>query len=287
MSENFYIDLHTHTTASDGTLSPKALVQRAGELGLRAIAITDHDTTDGVEEGLKAGEEYGVEVIPGVEISVSEEGTLLHILGYYIDPANADLSKVLGEIRELRNSRNQLMIQKLREIGFDISLDEVEALAGGNVVGRPHFAQLLVQKGYVSSTQEAFDKYIARGKPGHVKRTSLTPKDGIELILKAGGVPVLAHPKDLLLLNQTKYYPLFNQLKEYGLQGLEVYYSTHSDAEVKILKGIAEKLGFIITGGSDFHGDNKLEYQLGSGMGNLRIPYELVEGLKLSKSKLK
>lgn len=273
------IDLHAHTTASDGTLTPAELVALAKKNGLQAVAITDHDTVDGVQEALAAGERIGMEVIPGVEIGVDFKREM-HILGYFIDPQNSDLARSLALLREFRDQRNPRMVEKLREMGFEITMDEVIGEADGKVIGRPHFASVMIKKGYVSDFNEAFDKYLGAGKAAYVKKDKMTPREGIKLITGAGGIPVLAHPKYLEMQGDVNLEELLRELITYGLKGIEVYYTTHTPEETERYRYLAGRLGLRLTGGSDFHGNNKRDIKLGSGGGNLAIRYELLEKLK-------
>lgn len=273
-----YIDLHTHTTASDGTLSPKELVEEACRAGLTAVAITDHDTIDGVKEALEQGRKLGLEVIPGVEISVDFHGEM-HILGYFLNVNSPVLQETLAQLREYRKERNPQIVQKLNDLGFALTLDEVKEEAGGAVIGRPHIAKVLLKKGYVGSLDEAFSKYLASDKPAYVKKEKLTPQEAINAIIAAGGLPVLAHPKYLPLTRQELNTLLF-PLTKAGLKGLEVYYTTHNTAESEFYLALAQQHGLAVTGGSDFHGANKPEIQLGKGLGNLAVKDELLVKLK-------
>lgn len=279
--EQGHIDLHVHTTASDGTLSPAGLVTFAREKGLRAVAVTDHDTVEGLSEALAEAAKRNFEVVPGVEISVDYHGGEMHILGYYVDPGSKPLLDSLEQLQEYRLERNPKVIRKLRELGMHISLEEVTEAAGGNVIGRPHFAAVLVRKGYVADTREAFDKYLGSGQPAYVKKEKLTPAEGIELILKAGGVPVLAHPKYIKDHNPDRMSALLEKLKKAGLKGVEAYYTTHTSEETALYLRLAQQHSLLVTGGTDFHGANKPEIELGTGTGgNLKIPYELLTELK-------
>ncbi|AVX20236.1 hypothetical protein SAMN02745885_02356 [Carboxydocella sporoproducens DSM 16521] len=279
------IDLHTHTTASDGTFRPAELVELAYKQGLAALAITDHDVVDGLAEGIARGRELGLPVISGVEISVEWQGREMHILGYYIDHQHPQLLQNLAQLREFRAQRNPKMVEKLQALGIEITMAEVEAKAQGQVVGRPHFAAVLLEKGVVSSVNEAFDKYLARGGLAYVPKERLTPREGITLIRQAGGVPVLAHPR-YLGLAQSQLVDLARELRDYGLAGIEVYYSENSEADTAQARAVAEELGLVMTGGTDFHGTNKPEIQLGRGHGNLSIPYSLVEELEKAWKRL-
>jgi len=272
------IDLHAHTTASDGSLTPRELVHLAKSEDLSAIAITDHDTMDGVEEGLNEGEKCGVEVVPGLEISVKFSGEM-HILGYYVDRNCEELREALKRLQQYRRERNPRIIQKLQELGLDITMAEAEQAAGGNVVGRPHIAQVLVNKGYTATPDEAFDKYLEEGKPAYVSKEKLTPAEGIRLIARAKGIPVLAHPKSLGL-TEWELDQLIESLKCEGLMGIEVYYSTHSEEETALYLKLARKHQLLLTGGSDFHGAPKPEIRLGKGLGDLQVCEYLLEELK-------
>lgn len=272
------IDLHVHTTASDGTMTPAEVVAHALDLGLSAIAITDHDTVQGVDEAVQAGREMGLEVVSGVEVSVDYQGEM-HILGYLIDLQNPELQKNLALLRKYRDERNPRMIEKLRRLGFDITLDEVVKAAAGSVVGRPHVAVVLKEKGYVRSIAEAFDMFLGTGKAAYVKKERLTPKEGIELVRAAGGIPVLAHPK-YLNVDESSLHRLVRELKEYGLQGMEVFYTTHTARETRLYNDMACANGLLVTGGTDFHGQNKPEIELGTGTGKLAVQYGVLEKLK-------
>ncbi len=278
------IDLHAHTTASDGTLAPAELVRYAAARGLRAVAVTDHDTVDGLTEALGAGEETGLEVVPGVEISVDYPRGEMHILGYFIDPKNGELLAGLELMRGYRDRRNPLMAEKLRQLGFDITMEEVTAAAGGGIVGRPHFASVMKEKGYVGDYSEAFEKYLGAGRPAYVKKERFTPREGIELILDAGGIPVLAHPK-YLDSGGGQLDGLVRVLMGYGLKGLEVYYSTHTLMETDRYRAIADRHGLLATGGTDFHGASKPDIEIGTGDGSLAVGYDVLEKLKKARPK--
>ena len=273
-----FIDLHTHTTASDGTMGPVELVRHAKACGLKAIAITDHDTLDGVEEALKEGGKEGIEVVPGVEISV-EFKPEMHLLGYFFGNTHKNIEPLLKLLRESRERRNPKIVNKLNELGFSITMAEVEAEAKGNVVGRPHIAKVLLDKGYVKNIQEAFQRFLASGRPAFEKKSKLNPEEGIQEILKAGGVPVLAHPIHLYL-SWSQLDSLLGELKSFGLKGIETYYVDNTPADTGKLMRLAIKYDLLMTGGSDFHGSFKPDIRLGKGKGNLKIPYELLEKLR-------
>lgn len=272
------IDLHTHSTASDGSMSPRELVRHAKEKGLLAVALTDHDTIDGVEEALEEGAKIGIEVIAGVETSV-DFSPEMHILGYFFGDTYKNMEPTLEKLRINRTERNPKMVEKLNSLGFDITMEEVRAEAKGNIVARPHMASVLMKKGYVKSIQEAFEKYIADGKPAFVKKDKLTPEECIEAITKAGGIPVLAHPI-FLDLSWAKLDELVARLVKAGLKGIEAYYVENKGNDTGNLLRLAIKYGIIATGGSDFHGSFKPDIEIGVGKGKLRVPYEVLENIK-------
>lgn len=277
---NFKVDLHTHTTASDGSKTPSELVQIAADSGIKVIAITDHDTLDGVNEAIQAGKRLGVEVVAGVEIGV-EFNPEMHILGYFFNDGYLKLQPILEQLKESREKRNPKIIKKLNEMGFDITLEEAINESGGGIVGRPHIAKVMVNKGYVKSVSEAFEIYLSSGRPAYFKKDRLTPYQGIQEIKKAGGIPVLAHP---IFLERTfsQLDDLLLRMKLDGLVGVEVYHTEHSQGFARQLEILAQKHGLIMTGGSDYHGDFKPDIDLGIGRGNLSIDYALYENLKNS-----
>lgn len=273
------IDLHVHTTASDGTMTPEEVVIHARESGLKAIAITDHDTIDGVNEALSAGLRIGLEVVPGVEISADFPGEM-HILGYFIDPADAKLRSGLAMLRRYREERNPKIAQKLRELGLDISINEVARAAGGGVIGRPHFAAVMMAKGYVRDIGEAFEKYLGTGRPAYVKKERLSPCESIGLVTAAGGIAVLAHPKFLQISDDRLLDQLVKELVEYGLRGIEVYYTSNTPEETRKYFSLASRYNLLVTGGTDFHGANKPEIRIGRGEEGLAIQYDILAKLK-------
>ncbi|MCH8271724.1 MAG: PHP domain-containing protein [Candidatus Marinimicrobia bacterium] len=273
------IDLHTHTYASDGTYSPAALVTLAKEHGIEAIAVTDHDTIEGLPEAMEAGERLGVEVVPGMELSVEYGPGSMHILGLLINLEDKGLNDTLAKLQESRASRNPQIIEKLNELGMPITMEEVEKISGGGQLGRPHIAAALVKNGYVNNTQEAFDKYLQKGASAYFERRRLSREEAADLIHGAGGLLILAHP-GTLGVNGSKFYNLLSELKDAGFDGIEVFYNNHSHAEEDRLMKIADKLEFIISGGTDFHGENKPSIKLGVGYGNMAIPYEVLQEMK-------
>lgn len=275
------VDLHVHTTASDGTMSPGELVSYAKTRGVSVLGITDHDTISGLNEAEKAGRMLGVEIVPGIEISVDYSKDM-HILGYYINDS-VKLKERLSVINNNRKTRNLKIIAKLKNSGMDISWEEVEETAKGENVGRPHIAMVMAAKGYVKSIEQAFAQYLARGRAAYEERGKLSPGDGMNMIIEAGGIPVLAHPR-YLQLEKTELEHLIVQLKEYGLAGIEAYYSMNSSEETETYLKLAQKFNLIPTGGTDFHGGNKPEIEIGVGKGNMRLGYDIVEILKKTKN---
>lgn len=273
------VDLHTHSSASDGSLSPRELVKYAKKKGAAAISLTDHDTIEGIEAALAAGEENGLEVIPGLEISAQYTGGTMHILGYYIDPSNPALNQELHRLQEARRERNPKIIARLQALGIPITFDQIQALARGQI-GRPHIAQALLQLGAVSSLKEAFQKYLTKGALAYVEKFRFSPLKAISLILRAGGIPVLAHPFTLNCPSLRDLKVLVEDLKANGLYGVEVFYPEHTEEQTRNYLLLAKELGLAYTGGSDFHGNNREKADLLCGNGNLEIPYEIVENLK-------
>jgi predicted metal-dependent phosphoesterase TrpH len=265
-------DLHLHTTASDGRLEPKDIVSLAVKVGLDVIAITDHDTIDGIAPALAAAEAFpSLMVIPGVEINTDVPHGEVHILGYFIDYTDQKLAAALQRLRDSREGRAQRMVAKLGKLGMDIELQRVLELAQGGSVGRPHVAQALLEKDYVSSEKEAFDKYIGRNGPAYVERYKLLPVEAVELVVDARGLPVLAHPADIGDLKE-----LVPKLKAAGLIGIEVYYRDYSSEVIAGLLRVAEQYDLVPTGGTDYHafGDG-LEVMIGGAL----APAQSVERL--------
>ena len=259
LRNHFLLDLHTHSNCSDGTLSPDGIVKLAQRKGCEYISITDHDNIDHMEKLTKIPKQ--IHYIPGVEISAEYPSTL-HILGYGFDPGHGELKEVLGELQDARYRRNVSMIKKMGEKGFRISMEELLEEAGGETVGRPHFANLMLKKGYVASYQEAFDKYLAKGMPLYMDKKRLPPDEAIRLIREAGGIPVMAHPYQTGLAG-AELEKLVKDLKDMGLMGIEVYYSKHTKEQTRDYIRLARKYGLFMTAGSDFHGENKKDIKLG------------------------
>jgi predicted metal-dependent phosphoesterase TrpH len=273
-------DLHIHTTASDGTMSPAEIVRYAKEKGLRVIAITDHDTIEGLQEGIQEGNKAGVEVIPGVELSADAPKGTMHLLGYYIDPACSELADNLKVLQQARMERNLKIVEKLRGLGIPIELSEVKAAPEHGQIGRPHFAYTMVQKGYAHNIQDAFDRYLGKGRPAYVEKFRFSPEEAMRFIRKAGGITILAHPFTLNQPQPEDLDALIGELKGEGLDGIEVYYPEHSDGQRKLYRSVAQKYGLVISGGSDFHGLTKDAVDLGEGYGDRELTYGLVEAIK-------
>ncbi len=265
------IDMHVHTTASDGTLSPRDVVSLAAMQGLKAIAITDHDTMAGIQEAGEAGELLGVTIVPGIEISSSYCGKDVHILGYFLDPEAQALQDYLQWVQASRRNRNAKIVEKLQRKGFDISLEALEAENPDTILGRPHIARRLMELGVVSSVKEAFRRYLDEGRSCYVPREYIPFADGAKLIRDCGGVAVLAHPLQYGF-KQAELDTFVRTAAETGFTGIEVLYTGYTKNDVNRLYDLAEKYTLLPTGGSDFHGENKPDIQLGTGDGNLSVP---------------
>ncbi len=250
------VDLHVHTSVSDGKYTPEEIVRKSALLGLKYLAICDHDTVDGVAPAIEAAKRYpGLTVIPGVEMSTLAVGSEVHMLGYFIDYNDSAFRKLLAELSDSRIGRAQAIVAKLNEMGIKIEWSRVQELAGDGTIGRPHIANAMLEKGYVSTFKEAFDKYIAQGGPAYVERSKITPAEAVGIILKAKGLPVLAHP-----FTVDEPEKLIAELKECGLAGIEVYYANYSPDERKSLVKLAAKYNLVAAGGSDYHGiDDAIE----------------------------
>ena len=273
------IDLHTHSTHSDGSFHPGRLVELAKEKGLRAIALTDHDTVAGVEEAMIAGEELGVEVVPGVEISAQFGPGTMHILGYYIQTTHQEITGALETLQQARAARNPKIIERLQTFGLKITMAEVLDLSGEQV-GRPHIAQALVQRGYVSGISEAFSRYLKKGAAAYVEKFRFTPQEAIGLIRRAGGLASLAHPFTLGVGETKELSQVVKELQAVGLEGIEVFYPGHTEAMTACYKVVVERLGLLPTGGSDFHGDLKNGSDLGGGQQAHNLDYAMLQALK-------
>lgn len=272
------VDFHTHSTCSDGTLTPAELVDHAKKSGLSAFALTDHDSVDGIKEARERAEKAGIEFIPGIEFSAAEN-TETHIVGLFIDPDNETLLKTIEKLKGSRRRRMEEICRKLRGLGFSVTHEEALEVAGGTFVGRAHIAKLMMQKGYCETVKECFDKYIGLGKPAYAEKNELTATEAVKAIRAAGGLAYLAH------LNQTGYNiyeleKLLIQLKEAGLNGIEGYYPEYTEEHIAEYRALAEKLSLSLSGGSDYHADMKPHISIGTGKGDLSIPYYVLENMK-------
>ncbi|MGH1366159.1 MAG: PHP domain-containing protein [Calditrichia bacterium] len=278
------IDLHMHSTYSDGSQTPEQLMQEAKELGLTAIALTDHDTIDGIPEFMELGKKYGIRAIPGVEISVDTKlpnNGHMHILGLLLDPDSEELKTTLNYLMEQRNLRAQKIITKLNDLNVDVTMQELLDEAGEGAIGRPHVAKIMLRKGIVSSIQEAFDIYLAKGKPAYMDKMKLDENDAFKMIHDAGGLAILAHPHFMHYDSIDEAVERIMALKELGLDGFEVHYSAMPQAYTDRLVALAEEHDFIISGGSDYHGTNKDTIKMGTGNNNdLAVPESILEGLE-------
>lgn len=277
------IDLHVHSNASDGTFTPTQLVEEAKKAGLCAFALTDHDTTDGVAEAKRAAETAGIELVPGVELSTEYEGKEIHVLGLYIDITNEALQKHMADFRDSRDNRNVYMLKKLRAEGFDITQEALEAMFPDAVITRAHVARYLLDKGYIPDIKTAFSEYIGEGCRCYVERPKVTPMDAVDYILEAGGTPVLAHPV-VYRMDRPQLKKMIAEMKAHGLVGMEAVYSENTPADEQDYRALAREQGLLITGGSDFHGENKPDIRLGKGRGGLYIPYSFLEEIKKARS---
>lgn len=273
------LDLHLHTTHSDGSFTPTEVINLAWKAGVTALAITDHDITTGILEATTAGEKHGIDVIPGIEISSILGDSELHILGYFLDYQDTRLNERLARLRESRHRRNPKIIERLQAAGIEITYEEVRTLAGTDSVGRPHIARVLMEKGVVASAKEAFDLWLADGRPAYVPRELPTPSEAMQWIREAKGLPVLAHPTWVKTTEGT-LTDLLRRLKTDGLDGVEVHYSTHTPRQTRQYLALAKQLDLLVTGGSDFHGLTKPDIEVGVGKGALHVPSELLDKLR-------
>jgi 3',5'-nucleoside bisphosphate phosphatase len=274
-----YVDLHCHSTASDGTLPPAEVARLAHRSGLVGFALTDHDTAEGLGEAAAESARLGLRFIPGIEISCTHPHPgIMHLLGYCVDPRSAHLAELSRQLVEARNNRNPRIIDRLRELGIAITMEEVEAQAGGSVVGRPHIAAILVRKGYVSSIKHAFDKYLAPGGLAWFDKERLTPRQAVDLVVQSGGIAALAHPVQLRTENDAQLERVVKDMMDLGVMGLEVIHSDHTPELVDRYTRLADRLGLLKTGGSDFHGNNKNDIAMGIARGQ-RIPRQYMDDL--------
>ncbi len=276
------IDLHAHTTASDGTVTPRQLVTQAHELGLSAIGITDHDTIAGWDEAIETGRELGISVVPGIELSVESSLGRFHLLGYGMSKNAPLLTQILPEIQSARANRNELIIEKLNSLGHKISIQEVKKVAGEAQIGRPHIAQVLVEdkSNALGTIQQVFDELLAAGKPAHLPKKVLSPQAAIKGIHDAGGVAIWAHPPfDRKERSWEEYEAILQQWISWGLDGLETFYFTYTSEETEWTVRMAEKYGLLQSGGSDFHGARKVN-PLGITQTGEGVPDDILDEIK-------
>lgn len=269
------IDLHLHTTASDGTLSPEELVEQAKAAGISLLAVTDHDTAAGVLQAQTRGMELGVEVISGIEISADEQGMELHILGYGLDPASERLEEMLDWVIRERSGRNEAVAARMRSDGIEVSVEALEAAHPGATIGRPHFARVLVEQGRAHSVAGAFRDWLNPGKPYYLPRRRLSLAQAVETIRGSGGLPVLAHPLQYGC-SGPELRALTERIAAVGIAGMEIYYTGYGREQRRELFALAQEFGLLVTGGSDFHGSNKPEIRLGA----LEVPAGVALRLK-------
>ncbi len=283
MTDTRTIDLHVHSSASDGTFSPSALLAEAKKAGLYAMALTDHDTMDGIPEAAAAAKELGIEFVPGIEISTEYEGCEVHVLGYYLSPEYPPLKDKLTEFRDFRSTRNERMVEKLAEEGFSISMGQLQAHFPDSVITRAHIARLLFETGQIPDIRTAFQEYIGEHCRCYIERPKITPVEAVSLIRDAGGLAVLAHPV-LYKLTDVQLSQMIRSMKGVGMCGIEAIYSENSPGDESRFRKLADSLHLLVTGGSDFHGINKPDIQLGIGKGDLCIPYALLAALKQKRA---
>lgn len=279
MTDTRMIDMHVHSSASDGTFAPSDLLAEAKKAGLCAMALTDHDTMDGIEEAQQAAQELGIELVPGVEISTEYNGREIHVLGYYVSQESPRLKAMLEEFRDFRATRNVRMVERLREEGFSITMEQLREKFPDSVLTRAHMSRFLCETGQLPDTRTAFSKYLGENCCCYIDRPKISPADAVELIREAGGLAVLAHPV-LCNLPDEELLQMIGEMKQAGMCGLEAVYSENTADDEAHMKKLAEEFGLCITGGSDFHGKNKPDIQLGKGKGNLHIPYAYLQSLK-------
>ncbi len=276
------IDLHCHSTASDGTVPPEELPLLAQKAGLTALALTDHDTVNGVETFLDAAKNVpDVRCISGIELACRlESGEHCHIVGLFVDYRNDTLQRLCNQIVEWREERNRCMLEKLSELGMPLDYETLKALHADTVVGRPHIAEEMVNSGYCKTIRDAFQLYISRGRPAYCEREVPDGPTCLQAIHDAGGLAIWAHPMTSSSRTQSKCLAIATELRDFGLDGIEVYYSEHSPTQQDTVLRIAAKLNLAVSGGSDFHGDHIPEIKLGVGYGSLRVPDQLLEELE-------
>lgn len=277
------VDLHTHSRASDGSDPPSALVEAAARAGLTAVALTDHDTLEGLPEARAAADLWGIELIPGVELSIEWPSGGMHMVVLWLEPGPGPLQDRLARLQEAREDRNRRMVERLRDLGFDIGHDEVLEEAGGGVAGRPHIAAVLVRKGVVPDPGAAFAEYLSRGRPAYVERERLGPEDAIRLALESGAVPVLAHPHTIHPEEPAETNRILAGLQAAGLVGLECHYGTYGSVQRAAMVALADRHGLIPSGGSDYHGAYKPDVALGTGRVGVPVPDSVLAELRAAR----
>ncbi|MGD2042885.1 MAG: PHP domain-containing protein [Acidimicrobiia bacterium] len=274
------VDLHTHSTASDGSETPETVMELAKTAGLAAVALTDHDTLEGIAEAREAAERIGIELIPGVELSLQYDPGAMHLVVLWLEPGQGPLQDRLAGLQAGRGVRNQQIVDRLNAAGIDISIEEVLTEAGTGSVGRPHIAAVMMAKGYVPDIRTAFDEWLGAGKPGYVGRERLEPEEAISLTRESGAVPVVAHPHTLGLTTASAMADLLTRLERAGLVGLEAFYSSYRRHEREGYADLARRFGLVPSGGSDFHGRYKPGLEIGSGYGDLVVDGSVLEELR-------
>ena len=277
------IDLHTHSTESDGTLTPAELMQLAADIGLSAIALTDHDTVSGLNKAKPVAEQLGLELVPGIELSTDYNGTEVHMLGFYIDNTNPSFLTKLQEFINSRDIRNEKMAFLLQKEGFDITLEKLYQEYPGSVITRAHFARYLTEHGFVKDRNTVFRKYLGDNCRCYVPREKISPFEAIDLIRLGGGLSFFAHPV-LCHMNHDRLRFFVKDLKEAGLTGMEAIYSMNTPGDERNMKKLVEEFDLLISGGSDFHGENKPHIHLGTGKGNLHIPENILDDIKRKRA---
>lgn len=282
-SEEKMIDLHTHSNASDGTFSPSALMENAKVRGLTAVALTDHDTVSGFAEAEAAALRLGIRFIRGIEIGIQWEPGEFHLLGLGINNPGADFFAAVSELTELRERRNREMIVRMQRSGFNVSYENILAISGNSFIGRPHFAALLVNKGIVKSKEQAFDRYLGKGRPFYVHKDGLELRRAIDIIKNAGGIAVLAHPMSLYVA-WGRLPDVIKGLKDDGLDGIEAWHPTAKVCACRRLEKLGRSLGLVITAGSDFHGESRPDRRLGITAGKIKIEEAILEAIPMLAS---
>ena len=277
------VDLHAHTTESDGSFTPEELILEAKRVGLSAIAITDHDSISGIKKAAPIAAECDIELIPGVELSTDYNGKEVHVVGLFIDIENKYFLRKIKEFKENRDNRNAIMVENLQKEGFSITMEDLMAENPDCVITRANIARFLYEHGMIPTIQTAFEKYIGDNCKCYVNRFKITPMDGVRLIKEAGGTAILAHPL-LYHMSDATLQKMVDEMNEAGLDGIEAIYCTYTPSEERQMKKFAQENHLLISGGSDFHGTTKPNLNLGTGYGKLYIPYEVLENIKAARS---